>query len=91
MFLVHSPISFSSLKLYKPAEGVARFYWAAILRRISQLFVGLFSSVYIYELLIKVGFEQKDSIVLLIAFLLFLLFSKLFFWPLQKLKQEDRI
>ncbi len=63
--------------LYKPNNDLFRLFLSSVSRRVSQTLVSVFSSVYIYKLLIDRGYESRIGVVSVLLFHCIIYLTKL--------------
>jgi hypothetical protein len=79
MQIFPTPFSLSRLNYYKPNRNVLDLFWSSAARTVSQTFIVLFSSVYVYQSFTDMGFIYKSSLLLVCLFYFLMISSKLTF------------
>ena len=75
--------------LYKPGKDLTKLFYAAIARRVAVSFLSFFSTVFIYQLYVDRGLNQKKAIYIVIFFyLLLVIFKQLFLSISENLSQK---
>lgn len=70
MTLFHSPFGHSYLHklMHWPKGDVGHLILSGVARKVAQVFLYLFSAVYVYEIFIELGLEEKRAIIMTLSF-----------------------
>jgi hypothetical protein len=79
MAFLNSDLIFSRTQVYKPQKEVVHLFASSASRTIAQTFLGIFSSVYIYESFVGYGASRTESLIFIVFYFLTYLASKLLF------------
>ena len=79
MIFNQSPFNLSTPPVYKPHGQILSLFWSSATKRISQTFIIIFSSVYIYKNFSELGFSHANSILIVCLFFALFLISKILF------------
>lgn len=75
--------------LYKPEKDLMHLFWSGVARRIAINFLAIFSAIYIYQLFLSLGYNDKTSIYfVLLFFSLIVIFKQAFFAISENLSQR---